>query len=308
MYLEVYVDVIFTINLVMDIVLLKLLEKLGRLKTTSFRIILGGAIGGLSGCAMSLLPMIDGVIRFILLYIVTGYLMIIVAFPKRTFKNYIKNLFILFMLTYSLGGLLNSLYYHTNMGYYMYLLSSGSIFSFSTKKLLLLAPIAIGSMIGLVYLIKKVRHQLLIYYKVELRYDDKSICLKGLLDTGNGLKDPFSHKPVSIVCYEDVKCILPETLIQLIEKYYENGDILMTSASMQQYQLLRWIPFRSIGKEQGMLLGVVFPEMTINPYTESIKDRLQKANIKYDKAIIGLYQGRLSNQKDYQMILHKDLL
>lgn len=316
MYLEVYIDVIFVINLLIDIVLLKLLEKIGRLDTRLYRIVFGGVIGGISACIMSLLPMFTGIIKFVFLYIVTGYLMIRAAFPAQNFKDTIKNLFVLFMLTYSLGGLLNSLYYHTNIGYYMYLLSRSTILQISAKKLFLLAPVALGSMVGLVYLLKKIRHQVQIYYEVELIYQEEHVLLKGLLDTGNGLREPFSQKPVSVVCYEDVKGILPISLAQFIEKYYQEGDVLVTPESMKQYAGIRWIPYHSIGKEQGMLLGIVIPEMVIGPYWKSKQEKGQNGGDKckemkerkYKKVIVGIYQGKLSSRKDYQMILHKDFI
>lgn len=303
MYLEVYVDVIFTINLLIDIVLLKLLERIVRQKTKVYRILLGGVIGGISGCVMSLCPGMNGVIRFLLLYIVTGYLMIRVTFPQTNIRNYLKVLFILCMLTYSLGGLLNSLYYYTNVGYYLYLISSGTIFGYSTRKLLPIIPVAVGSMVGLLYILSYMKHQVLLYHDVELRYDNKSICLRGLIDTGNGLKDPISRKPVSVVCYEEAREIFPEFLNQFVENYYREGEVMMDLDGMNPYHIFRWIPYHSIGMEKGILLGVVIPEMVIRPSTATMKEETI-----HKKVVIGLYQGNLSNRRDYQVILHKDLL
>lgn len=105
----------------------------------------------------------------------------------------------------------------------------------------------------------------------------RKLTLKALLDTGNGLREPISGRPVSII-ERDVYDTLCHQTIQ--ERY-------------------RVIPYHSIGKEHGILQGTEVDELIIwredEPYVQK-------------KAVIALYEGKLSGNGSYQMILHTGLL
>ena len=53
---------------------------------------------------------------------------------------------------------------------------------------------------------------------VRIFYGGKSIVLKGFVDTGNNLCEPFSGSPVAMAPLEEIKKILPEDMYLLMEK------------------------------------------------------------------------------------------
>ena len=59
------------------------------------------------------------------------------------------------------------------------------------------------------------------------------------------------------------------------------------------------IPFYSIGQEHGILKGMEIDQLVIKQDDRQI---VQK------NAIIAFYEGKLSNDRSYQMILHQSLL
>ena len=72
----------------------------------------------------------------------------------------------------------------------------------------------------------------------------KAVSLSVLLDTGNLLKDPISQKPVIIVEKDALRGIIPLDInADDIEKLSEHIDDV------------RLIPFRSLGMENGILVG-----------------------------------------------------
>lgn len=114
-------------------------------------------------------------------------------------------------------------------------------------------------------------------YPVEIMQDGKRISLQALLDTGNVLCEPINGRPVSII--EKV----------LYDEAYH--DIL------PQHCLV--IPYHSIGRRHGLLCGTQIEELVVW--------RGKEPHI-HQNAVIALYEGKLSPNGSYQMILHSSLL
>lgn len=114
-------------------------------------------------------------------------------------------------------------------------------------------------------------------YCVVVIAQGKSVEVKALLDTGNALAEPFTGKPVSIIESEVWRNVMPEP----------------------EPERFKVIPFRSIGQEHGILKGMEIDELII--WTSDRK-------IVQKQAIVALYEGCLSKDKSFQMILHQDLL
>ena len=114
-------------------------------------------------------------------------------------------------------------------------------------------------------------------YSVELTERGISVELMALLDTGNTLREPFSGKPVSIV----------------------EGDVWRSIMGGVISEKFKVIPFYSIGQEHGILKGMEIDQLVIKQDDRQI---VQK------NAIIAFYEGKFSNDRSYQMILHQSLL
>jgi len=104
------------------------------------------------------------------------------------------------------------------------------------------------------------------------------VIIKALLDTGNCLYEPLTGKPVCLVEYEHLKACL------------KNGKNIPG---------LRAIPYHSIGKKDGVLLGVTADKLIF-----------QNQRRKYEQSgcIIGIYPGKISKSGDYGAIVHPDIL
>ena len=144
---------------------------------------------------------------------------------------------------------------------------------------ILLVMLVIGIMsvvlLYMTYQNRKNRQKLI--YCVELIQRGKKVELKALLDTGNALREPFSGKPVSIV-ESDV------------------WNSIMEEPTLEKFKI---IPFHSIGQEHGILKGMEIDELII---------RQDDRKIVQKNMIIAFYEGKLSNDRSYQMILHQSLL
>ena len=125
------------------------------------------------------------------------------------------------------------------------------------------------------YVIKNIYYKERIY-KVTINLKGKEVILKGLLDSGNALREQTTNKGVTIV----EKHMLKEFFNVHIDKIYI-------------------IPFKSLGKDEGMLYGIQVDELVISH---------AKFEKKTKEAIIGIYNGRLSNDNRYNAILHSECL
>ena len=98
-----------------------------------------------------------------------------------------------------------------------------------------------------------------IYIPVELSYGEKHICLTALRDTGNGLTDPVSGRPVLVVGADVAQKLTGLTREQL-HKPIESIGILPG---------LRLIPYRSINCSSGFLLCMRFQNVKIGTWQGS---------------------------------------
>lgn len=81
--------------------------------------------------------------------------------------------------------------------------------------------------------------------------------LEALVDTGNNLKDPLNRQPVIIVEMQALQSLLPPDLPPIVQAL-DQGDSKATDRLMEldSWQTkIRLIPFTSIGKNNGLLLG-----------------------------------------------------
>ena len=114
-------------------------------------------------------------------------------------------------------------------------------------------------------------------YKVTLGFRGRSLALAGLLDTGNQLRDPMLGGPVSMVA--------KETARELAQ-----GEEL----------LLHPIPYHSVGKAHGLL-----PVFAAD-FLEILLPDGERRRI--ERPLLGIPDEPLSSEKEYQMILHPELL
>ena len=116
--------------------------------------------------------------------------------------------------------------------------------------------------------------------KTVLEFGDKKLFATALMDTGNKLYDPFYHKPVILI---DEKMI-SEMLAYCKENHPEK---------------IHFIPFHSVGKENGLLEGITFDCVSI---------KWQNKHMKFREVIAAATKENLYRGKEYQVIFHCGLL
>lgn len=312
LYLEVYIDVIFLINFAMDILLLLIVKKILKCKSTKLRMILGGVIGAIGACILAVIPDLNGILQFIFSYCIICTGMVYVSFIQKGWKARLKSIAVLYIATFFLGGVLNSLYYYSKLGVFFRDLVNGRLFGNLNKTYFVIAiifgTIAIIVFIHTYYSFRKGNSRL---YEAELFYREKKVRVVGLLDTGNGLYDPIYGKPVIIAEYSVISNLLSEHQAKLLQIWLDNLEGNNSSFSRkglpeelvhdnnEERLNIMMIPYHSVGKKNGILPAFTMDKVILWDEDEQICN---------EKVLTAVCADRLSKQNEYQMILHRDIM
>lgn len=260
---EVYIDIYFIENGMMDAQLLILTMLLLKEKILPRRLAAASLTGGI-GAVLILLSGVGFGIGYILLVLVLDMVMLLVCMKgilrrEEAFQRIAIGVIYLHGMAFAYGKLVEC---------------AERLGAGGAAQIVVAAGIT-----GIVcfLLVYRARAKRRCIYKVTLTENGEKVELKALFDTGNLLTDPISGKPVSVM--EDT-----EIIRQWITKY------------PQKYKA---IPYRSVGKEHGVLEGIVVDELIIQKEEEQVVKK---------ETIVALYKGRLSGEGAFQMILNHNLI
>jgi stage II sporulation protein GA (sporulation sigma-E factor processing peptidase) len=304
LYLEIYPDIIFLLNFIMDFILLYLLKKINKKNSSLPRLLGAAAIGALFTVIISIFPWMNLVMRFLLMYIVVSVLMILIAFGKLSVWDLVKQTIALYLITYFIGGLINSIYYHIKSRGYLIDIENGQVLPNPSMKFIVITILLIIPFILLmIWMYRWYKNHSLETYDVDLILFDRCVHTKGLMDSGNCLYDPIYQKPVIVIENTIMKELLTPEFIRDIEeaKSYLQGnnfDVDQWNIQREHIPRLRFIPYQSIGKK-GVLLGINLDKVLIYTGKETICN---------EKVTAAISDHLLSVKRRYHVILHKGLI
>ena len=230
--------------------------------------------------------------------IVLSICMVYIAFYPKNIKGMVKELIVFYLVSFALGGCAFALLYIVRPQ--AIFMKDGVYIGTYPIKIALL-----GGIVGFVvtYIAFKVvktrmtKNELI--YDMVIKIKDKELTTKVMLDTGNMLKDPISNMPVVLVEKSILYPILPKELLEN-SKNILGGDFKENEDINNEYRTrLRIIPFTSVGKQNGMMLGIKVDKIKI------ITDVDEVIN---DNAIICVYEKEFSKRKKYFGLIGIDLL
>ena len=273
----VYLDVFFMINFIMDYMIILITSRIAKVKKKRIRQLAGAGCGALYSVIV-IKPLTNHLFKITFVNILIAAVMVLISFGFTSASVYIKNVFLLFVVSFTMSGIINYLYYSTVIGKYVRnVLSGNSNKVVNARKFILVSVLAYILLSAIVRIIFSVRKDMELYYDVKITFRGKSVVVRGLYDTGNGLTEPVSGKMVHIAEYKILK-----PLLEGDEKAKENIYV---------------IPFRSIGEEDGIMYGIRMDEMVVLVDDEP--------KFLYNP-IIGIYTGNVSKRGNYSVILNRE--
>lgn len=218
--MKVYVDVIFFINTFFDFILLLSVSLILRRKVKLYRLILGALTGGIS--IFFLFFKINSLTLF-LLKILIAILMVIMSFNYRDFLYTLKNFLYLYIVSIVLGGAL----YFLNLEFSYK--NNGLIFYHKGISINIIIILIISPILLFLYVkeMKSLKNNYSKYYDVEIYIKNENIVLKGFLDSGNNLLDPYKNRPIIIAYCKSIEKYITKEKELIVPYNTMNGSCIL---------------------------------------------------------------------------------
>ena len=262
MYYELYLDVLFLENLLADYLLLGLLKRMLKCQAGRLRRMLGAAVGSLGVCGVYLLSIESTWAGRLLIYVLFSTVMVRIGLGVRGWYGCIKAVSLLYISSFLLGGIFQ--WVSNQLSFPIYPFAGFTLISYW---------ILSASMSWLMEIKSRMEN----VFETVVGFHGRTIEVKGLLDTGNQLKDPIFQRPVSILT--------------------EHKKQELCGSEEPLYQM---VPFHSLGEPNGILPAFFADVLYIYQ-----KDGSRK---QIERPLIGITKEPLSSQMDYDMIAHPELL
>jgi len=276
MQYTVYVDVLFLVNWVMDYVLLWAVCAVMGLQRKKVRLGLAAALGAGWVCVIAVFSL-PYLIKEGVTWLGISSLMIWIACRPRKLSDFLNRICVLYLVAFLAGGGLNLIYFHTSAGVYLKQVVLGIQKVNSSGVGVILGSIAmILTVTKTLDTMEKQKKRRKNRYVAELYFGERRVLVDGFIDTGNRLKEPITGKIVHIL-QEDVAASL-------------------MSADNKPMSFL--VPYHAVGTESGLLTAIRIDRMELVAEDESRTVIM--------RPLFGLYQGKLSSNDEYQLILHAE--
>lgn len=295
--MTIYIDVVFIENLIMNYIILYATSIIIKIKIKHIRLILASSLGAIYSIIayMSILEMYSSVILKIILSVIIVY----IAYNPQNVKNMWKYLVIFYMTSFVFGGAAFALIYIVKP---QDILMKNGLFlgTYPLKTIILGTIVAFVVIVTSFKLVKSKISKKDMFCTIKININKVEIETKAMIDTGNLLKEPISNTPVIVVEHTLLYDCMPKEILNNLENIL-GGDFENISEEVKNKYIskLKVIPFSSLGKQNGMLIGIKPEEVTV------INDENEN---KINNVIIGIYNKSLTKRGEYRALIGIELL
>lgn len=243
MQTKIYVDVLLVLNYVINMLLIVCTAKLTGRRPKRRRIVAAALFGSASALTI-FLPFFGFFVEFFLKLAVAAAI-VLIAFPYIDLRSYAKQLFVFFACSFFFGGVMLGVWIAFSPGGMLYY--NGVVyFDISSVTLIGTSAIAYGVLVLANRFARAGRVKTAIY-DTSVYYRGGSVALRGLVDTGNSLYEPFSDLPVMVCRLESIAPLLPQGVADAIRR----GEHLEANFGSYHFPM-RLVPFGNVG-DNGMV-------------------------------------------------------
>lgn len=290
--MTVYIDIIFLENLFMNYIILFATGTILKIPLKIIRTFISSTIGSIYAVLSYVSPV--EIYSNTILKIILSFSMVYIAFNSKSIKLFIKQLIIFYLTSFTFGGVAFAFLYFISPQ--NILMEQGVLIGTYPIKIILVAGIA--GFIIITTAFKNIKGKLSrkdMYCNIKIIMNSKSVYTKAIIDTGNFLKEPITKTPVIVVEKEILKDIIPEYILENLEKIINGENIELN----EYISKIRLIPFTSLGKENGVLLGLKLDKVVVET---------EEKYVDINNIIIGIYNGVLDKNAKYRALIGLELL
>jgi stage II sporulation protein GA (sporulation sigma-E factor processing peptidase) len=296
---KVYLDIILLINFIMDFFLLWATGKIANLPVKLTRLILGAVLGAFYSLVV-LLPEWSVCSSFLAKNI-CAIIMVVIAYRPQSVRRFVRALAYLYILSFTMGGAVFAAVYLTDTapGFIQAWNGVGILGGIHYGWLTIGLAVAFFLGYGGFYYLRKSWLQQQLINKLTICFCEHEVMVTALLDTGNQLTDPLTKKPVIVVESAVLEKVLPKEILQKVSGENSETNELLASLDQNWASRVRLIPFNSVGKSHGLMVG-------LRPDVVVIKN--ERKEIITSDVVLGLVNKSLSREGQYRALLHPQIL
>ena len=293
--MTIYIDIIIIENLIMNYIILYATGLISKNKIYYLRIFFASLIGAIYVATQYISNL--AIYSNTIIKIILSIIMVLIAFNPQDMKKMLKQLLLFYLTTFTFGGVAT---------YLIYVLKPENIIIENGMFVgtYVLKVIFIGAIVGSIILIisfkisknKMTKKDMICQVKIKLNQKEK--ILNAIVDTGNMLKEPITGSPVIVVEKNALYDLMPKEILNNTE-YILGGDFEKIPEDIKNEYIpkLKIIPFSSLGKQNGMLVGIK-PEK-VEVINEEVEEK--------DNARIGIYSKSLTKRGEYNALIGIEL-
>lgn len=290
--MTLYVDIIFLENIFMNSIILLATGVILKAPIRILRNLIASTIGSIYAIIIYV-SNIEIYSNFFL-KLVLSFAIIYVAFKPVNIKSFLKYVVIFYLTSFTFGGVAFALLYFVSPQ--DILLQDGVLIGTYPMKIILA-----GGILGFIIItisFKNIKGRLNkkdMFCNITLNSSNKKTKITAIIDTGNFLRDPITKIPVIVVEKDKLNELLPEIILDNVTNIINGKNVELGEYASK----IRAIPFKSLGKENGLLLGIKMDEVEVD---------YQDTNYQIKNVIIGIYNGTLSRNGKYSGLIGLDII
>lgn len=290
--MTLYVDIIFLENVFMNSIILLATGIILKDKTKIIRNLISSSIGAVYAIIIytSHIELYSNIFLKIMLSLVIVY----ISFKPQNTKSMLKHIIIFYLTSFTFGGVAFALLYFVRPQDILF--QNGVLAGTYPIKMILA-----GGIVGFAIVVisfKNIKGKLNkkdMYCNVKLCERENKKVITAIIDTGNFLKDPITKIPVIVAEIDSLDGLFPSEILHNASKIINGGDIDLGEYASK----IRVIPFKSLGKDNGLLLGIKIDKAYIE-YQDNVHE--------IKNIIVGIYNGNLSRSGKYEGLVGLDTI
>ena len=288
--MTVYLDIVFMENIFMNYIILITTGIICKKKMKQAKLIISSMIGSLYAVAYYITEF--EIYGAIIAKIILSIIMIYIAFSSKDLKKVFKEIIVFYLTSFAFGGCALAILYYIKPENILY--KQGTLIGTYPIKIAILGGIIGFFIINIAFRLVKSKINIEdMYCNIKVSNEGKVEQIRAIIDTGNFLKDPITNSPVVIIEKNSLNNLLPQNILENTNKIM-NGQYEFEEDELRYVSRFRVLPFSSLGKQNGMLLGFK---------VDRIETEINDERIIRDDVIIGIYEKKLSGKKEYEGLI-----
>ena len=281
---SVYIDVLFAINFIINILLIEASGIITATYSPWYRVLLASLLG--AGYAVCIFFPDLGFLYTAVMKVAFSALIVFCAFKIKKLKHFFALFGAFYAVSFVFGGCVVALVSLTSFGRKTGAVYSNGIIYFDLpwQVLFISTLVAYALIVAMGRIRKKKIATESVKRDIEIHINGTVVEVTAIIDTGNTLFDPISGDPVIVCEYERIKNVFPEGKAgpDMVERLAEYGI------------RARLVPYSSVGSQNGVMTA-------FRPDMVKIGGREAK------KCVIGICETPLSAGGEYGALLNPQI-